>query len=66
VEEVLRGANKTKHAFNLEFIDIDQDNSAFALYQYEIPVVFVNGVEVARHRMDRATFERALNEARSS
>ena len=61
VEEVMRKVQK-KHAFNLERIDIDRDSAAFALYQHEIPVVMVNGREVARHRMDSSDFERALGE----
>ena len=37
--------------YELEEIDIDSDPELFARYQFEIPVLFVNGVEAFRHRV---------------
>ena len=37
--------------YNLEEIDIESDASLFARYQYQIPVLFINGVEAFRHRV---------------
>jgi glutaredoxin len=37
--------------YTLEEIDIESDPELFARYQYEIPVLFINGVEVFRHRI---------------
>jgi glutaredoxin len=37
--------------YNLEEIDIESDAELFARYQYEIPVLFINGVEAFRHRL---------------
>ncbi len=41
---------------DLEYIDISSDYSLFQKYQYDIPVLFVNGEEIARHRMNREKF----------
>lgn len=45
-----------ERGFVVEEIDIERDAALFAQYRYEIPVVLVDGVEVARGRVD----ERAL------
>ncbi len=37
--------------YSLEEIDIETDAELFARYQFEIPVLFVNGAEAFRHRM---------------
>ena len=37
--------------YTLEEVDIEQDAKAFAQYRYEIPVLFINGVEAFRHRL---------------
>ena len=35
----------------LEEVDIESEPELFARYQYEIPVLFINGVEAFRHRL---------------
>lgn len=51
-------------AFELVLYDITQDQRIFAQYQYDIPVVMLNGVELCRHRVDVERVRRALiNEA---
>jgi hypothetical protein len=37
--------------YSLEEVDIESDAELFARYQYEIPVLFINGVEAFRHRV---------------
>ena len=37
--------------YTLEEIDIEGEAELFARYQYEIPVLFINGVEAFRHRL---------------
>jgi glutaredoxin len=37
--------------YTLEEIDIESDAELFARYQFEIPVLFINGVEAFRHRL---------------
>jgi glutaredoxin len=37
--------------YTLEEVDIEQDAGIFELYRYEIPVLFINGVEAFRHRL---------------
>jgi len=37
--------------YSLDEVNIDSDAELFARYQYEIPVLFVNGVEAFRHRL---------------
>jgi glutaredoxin len=37
--------------YSLEEVDIESDAELFARYQYEIPVLFINGVETFRHSL---------------
>lgn len=47
--------------FSLREIDITTDPALHARYRYDVPVVLVNGEELARHRIaDPAGFERTL------
>jgi hypothetical protein len=41
----------------LEEVDIKGDPELFALYQYEIPVLCINGVEAFRHRLRSGEFK---------
>lgn len=48
-------------AFELREIDITRDPALLSRYRYDVPVVLVNGEELARHRIaDPAGFERTL------
>lgn len=49
-----------------EFVvrNILDDPTDFELYQNDIPVVLIDGVEIARHRLERAAFESALDSSR--
>ncbi len=37
--------------YALEELDIESDPELFARYQFEIPILFINGVEAFRHRV---------------
>ena len=37
--------------YSLEEVDIESDAQLFARYQFEIPVLFINGVEAFRHHL---------------
>ncbi|MDX6386064.1 MAG: hypothetical protein QOK48_3637 [Blastocatellia bacterium] len=37
--------------YSLAEVDIESDADLFARYQYEIPVLFINGVEAFRHTL---------------
>ena len=37
--------------FELVRHDISEDSSLYDLYKHDVPVVFVNDAEIARHRM---------------
>ena len=37
--------------YTLEEVDIESDAELFARYRFEIPVLFINGVEAFRHRL---------------
>ena len=43
--------------YTLEEIDIESDPELLARYRYEIPVLFINGVEAFRHRLRRDEFK---------
>ena len=48
-----------ERSFTVEEVNIEGDASLFAAYRYDIPVVLVDGREIARGRID----ERQLGEA---
>lgn len=43
--------------YALAEVDIESDAELFARYQYEIPVLFINGVEAFRHRVRADEFK---------
>ena len=51
---------RRRWAFDLEVRNILDNPADFQKYQHEIPVVLVNGREVARHRMTPDELEAAL------
>lgn len=44
--------------YTLEEVDIESDAELLAYYQFEIPVLFINGVEAFRHRLRADEFKR--------
>ena len=48
----------------LREVDIDADESLRALYDVDVPVIFLGDCKVAKHRLDAAQFRRQLERAR--
>ncbi len=46
--------------FILKEVNIDDDPLLSKQYGYDIPVIFINGVKVFKHRVDRKEFKRKL------
>lgn len=46
--------------FDVEEVDIDSDPDLRERYGYDIPVVFINGIKVFKHRVDTGEFRRKL------
>jgi glutaredoxin len=49
-----------RHRFTLLRRDICEDAADFELYGHDVPVVLVNGVEIARHRLSAERLVSAL------
>ena len=62
VEQVIRRVQGT-HGFDLSIRSILDDPEDEARYHEAIPVVCVNGKEIARHRLTEADLEAALDAA---
>jgi glutaredoxin len=63
VERVLHHVAKTR-PFELDVRNIDDDPADYERYKHDIPVVTVDGHEVARHHLTAAAFEAALDQAK--
>lgn len=46
--------------YTLEEINIETDAELLRSYQYEIPVIMIDGVEAFRHRLSAGAFRSAL------
>ncbi len=46
--------------FTIEEINIDQDATLKARYQYDIPVILINGIKVFKYYVDPKEFKRKL------
>jgi len=46
--------------FDLREVNIDEEPGALERYQYDIPVVFINGIKVFKHKVDEKEFKRKL------
>ncbi|XP_060525415.1 acetyl-CoA acetyltransferase, mitochondrial isoform X2 [Cylas formicarius] len=55
-----------KNVVRVETVDISKKQNLrwLRLYRYEIPVVFLNGEFLCKHRLDKELFERKLSELR--
>ena len=49
-----------ERGFTVDEINIETDSALFARYRYEIPVVLMDGREVARGKLDERTLLAAL------
>lgn len=59
VEQILLGL-RDRFSFDLVRVDLNGDEAAYARYCTAIPVVWIDGVEVARYPVDEATLARLL------
>lgn len=50
--------------FILQEVNIEDDPTLKALYQYDIPVILINGIKVFKHRVDPLEFARKLRRFR--
>ena len=46
--------------FTLEEVNIEDDPALLERYQYDIPIVLINGVKVFKHKVDPGEFRRKL------
>jgi len=46
--------------YSLEEVNIDNDPALRERYGFDIPVIFINGVKVFKHRVDSSEFKRKL------
>ena len=46
--------------YSIEEVNIDDDPALRDRYGYDIPVIFINGVKVFKHRVDPGEFKRKL------
>ena len=58
-EDVIRSV-RARRPFELELRNILDDFDEYERYKHDIPVVLVNGREIARHHMTEAQFEAGL------
>jgi len=57
MKEQMRAAG-CDELYTLEEFNIENDPAILARYRYEIPVLWIDGVEVFRHRLSAAEFAR--------
>ena len=60
-EETILGL-QDRLGFWVEKIDITQDPNIFEHYQYDIPVILIDGIEHFRHRVTAEELEQALRD----
>lgn len=54
-----------QNEYTLEEINIESDPHLLNRYQYDIPVVTINGVEAFRHRLTAEEFQKRLRQPRA-
>jgi glutaredoxin len=65
VERIVRHVS-TKRPFDFVIRNIEQDKDELEKYRNDIPVVVVNGREIARHRLTAEALRSALDAAESN
>jgi glutaredoxin len=53
-----------RYAFTLDVVDIDADEKLRAEYDWDVPVLFVDGEKIAKYRLDEAMLLRRLEGTR--
>lgn len=54
---------RQRRSFDLEIRDILDDPQAYQRYQHDIPVILLDGREIARHRLSAQELEQELEKA---
>ncbi|MEP6718714.1 MAG: glutaredoxin family protein [bacterium] len=54
-------AAECDNEYTLEEINIESDRELLRRYQYDIPVITIDGVEAFRHRLTAEAFREAIN-----
>jgi hypothetical protein len=49
-----------RYAFTLDVVDIDKDEKLRAEYDWDVPVLLVDGEKIAKYRLDEAMLVRRL------
>jgi glutaredoxin len=65
-KHVLEQVRNRVPPFELRMVDITKDPVLFARYQYDIPVVFIDGQKAFKHRLDPSEVERRLQRKRGT
>jgi hypothetical protein len=47
--------------FYLKIIDVEDDPKLYEKYKHEVPVILLDDIEIARHRVNKSTILSALN-----
>jgi glutaredoxin len=53
-------ALRDRYAFTLDVVDIDRDPALRAEYNWDVPVLLVDGKKIAKYRLDEAMLIRRL------
>jgi hypothetical protein len=56
-------ALQSRYSFTLEVVDIDRDPELKKKYDWDVPVLLVDGEKVAKYRLDEAMLLRRLETA---
>ncbi|MGI9106217.1 MAG: glutaredoxin family protein [Pyrinomonadaceae bacterium] len=59
-------AAKCQDQYFLQEIDIDTDPALARRYGWDIPVIAINGIDIFKHRLTAAEFEREVKSALES
>lgn len=54
---------QARASFLLDIRNILDDLSDYERFKHDIPVIFIDGREIARHHVDQAHFEREIGDA---
>ena len=56
--------HRDRYEFTLDVVDIDQDPKLRAEYDWDVPVLFVDGEKIAKYKLDEAMLLRRLDGTR--
>ena len=62
VQRVLHQVALERGNLRLQLVDIMKDREAFRKFKHDIPVVFLDDREIARHRLERDELEKILDD----